>query len=217
MLSASKKLVFFFFRLCNRKIPPNIYDKVIAKVKETLVSRFEYFSGLVRVLPVHYYTAVDVAWFHRRNPEIVAQYLKQHPDNTVLRKKESDLIKKACDFKEFKFSVYKEFKLLCSELPKTGKNNTFFTTTVVGEAASFFKEYLVEPLKEVADNSALLTTNRPFMDEILSVHSSFMFQNFEDGMSDEAIGYIRDYTEKEITPCLREFLMLLALWRMRMW
>jgi hypothetical protein len=151
---------------------PDVYPKALAKVKETLTTRIDYFFALNCALSNDRYSSpVDVAWFHRTHRDHVVNYLKQHPANKVLTLDEDSKVKAECDFKAFKMELVNSLNTIINQL--TSHSNKFFKISAVkSDIANYYAHYLLEPLKAIANDIGIRNYSS-FKEAILNLHKSF--------------------------------------------
>ena len=139
-----------------KSIREDVYAQVITTLKCSAASRIDYFTALQYALPIGRLSyPEDVAWFHRQNPQLIANYQKQHPDNPVKLMEEEDLIKEACDFKELKFKLANKI-IQGSDFFRDRKSSFFQPEDDIKcQAANYLRFHLHESLLSLANDISL--------------------------------------------------------------
>lgn len=133
-------------------IPSASYAQAIAKVRETLTSRINYFNGLTCALPIGRLSEpVDVAWFHQTNSQLINHYLAQHPANKMILMHEESTVKAQCAFRKFKLRVVQQVELATRSL--CNRADQLFTPAddIYCQAGNYFRYHLSEPLNTLAN------------------------------------------------------------------
>lgn len=186
--------------------PSSAYEDVINGVKKTIHSRINYFSGLLRALPIGRYSyPYDVAWFHRTNEGLIKHYLAEH-DNEVLSQPEEAVVKKLCDFKAEKLDVVAKAQAL---LPQSA-SSAFFKPGdgTCYEVGNYLGYHLLEPLRALADNYNLVEPRdyKKQLDELAKLFqrrlAALKANNQEDSiaLSAAAVNLLKAVNEKQIIP-----------------
>ncbi len=188
------------------------YKEAITKVRETLASRINYFTGLTRALPIGRLSyPVDVAWFHRTNNKLIQEYQSQHPINKELLLVEETAIKEQCDFRELKLDVVKQVRTATDFLYH--RTEPFFKPgdDIHYQVSNYFRHHLYEPLTRLADDITL--TNAPaYLQALSEIQKRFQLglrnvdPNIKDNslitVSEKALALINTLTKEKLIPLL---------------
>lgn len=189
--------------------PAASYAQAIAKVRETLASRINYFNGLTCALATDRLSKpVDVAWFHQTHSQLINHYLAQHPANKMLLMHEDDRLKKHCAFRKFKLKIVQQVELATRSL--CNRADQFFTPNedIYYQAGNYFRYHLSEPLnvfaKDIHINNAAA-----YLESIDALQQHFLVglnnlmpdnKSASIALSEQAVELVKLFTKNKLNP-----------------